>query len=429
MFRQAVIVIHGIGEQRPMDTLRGFVDAVLPEPRSDQVKYHSVPDRMSELFELRRLLAPQTRSRPKTDFYEYYWAYQMCGTRHSHVASWVKALILRRPSLVSRRLLPLWLVSWAVIISLVVTSVRLLPHLLGTAEGDPLQRIAFWVASAILVLAVNAFAINYLGDAARYLSPKPGNIAIRQRIRTDGVRLLRQLHESRKYDRIVVVGHSLGSIIAYDILKYYWHEVSNRHSKPPEIDQSELKKFDDACKLLESETASEEGLDGFRDLQESLWREQRRLGNPWLVTDLVTVGSPLAHAGMLLANSPEEFLARKREMELPGAPPVRDFRGEFSYKREYEMGGQKRTIRLLNHGALFACTRWTNVWFPGDIVGGPIAPLFGPAVKDRRVRDGWISFTPLSHTRYWPRPAAKGRPPASLSAIREGMDLDSKKWL
>ena len=49
--------------------------------------------------------------------------------------------------------------------------------------------------------------------------------------------------------------------------------------------------------------------------------------------------------------------------------------------------------------------------------------------KDRRVRDGWISFTPASHTRYWPRPAAKGRPPASLSAIREGMDLDSKKWL
>ena len=28
---QAVVIIHGIGEQRPMDTLRSFVDAVLPE--------------------------------------------------------------------------------------------------------------------------------------------------------------------------------------------------------------------------------------------------------------------------------------------------------------------------------------------------------------------------------------------------------------
>jgi hypothetical protein len=26
--RQAVLLIHGIGEQKPMDTLRGFVDAV-----------------------------------------------------------------------------------------------------------------------------------------------------------------------------------------------------------------------------------------------------------------------------------------------------------------------------------------------------------------------------------------------------------------
>ena len=26
--KQAVVVIHGIGEQRPMDTLRGFVEAM-----------------------------------------------------------------------------------------------------------------------------------------------------------------------------------------------------------------------------------------------------------------------------------------------------------------------------------------------------------------------------------------------------------------
>ena len=28
--KQAVVVIHGIGEQRPMDTLRGFVEAMIP---------------------------------------------------------------------------------------------------------------------------------------------------------------------------------------------------------------------------------------------------------------------------------------------------------------------------------------------------------------------------------------------------------------
>jgi hypothetical protein len=31
--RQAVVVIHGIGEQRPMDTVRGFVKAVVPRQK------------------------------------------------------------------------------------------------------------------------------------------------------------------------------------------------------------------------------------------------------------------------------------------------------------------------------------------------------------------------------------------------------------
>lgn len=31
--RQAVVVIHGMGEQRPLDTLNGFIDAALPPTR------------------------------------------------------------------------------------------------------------------------------------------------------------------------------------------------------------------------------------------------------------------------------------------------------------------------------------------------------------------------------------------------------------
>ena len=33
MSKQAVLLIHGIGEQRPMDTLRGFVDTVSTKVR------------------------------------------------------------------------------------------------------------------------------------------------------------------------------------------------------------------------------------------------------------------------------------------------------------------------------------------------------------------------------------------------------------
>ncbi len=74
MSRQAVVVIHGIGEQRPMDTSAVVRGGGAAGAARDRVKFLSVPDRMSESFELRKLVAPQTRSRPITDFYEYYWA-------------------------------------------------------------------------------------------------------------------------------------------------------------------------------------------------------------------------------------------------------------------------------------------------------------------------------------------------------------------
>lgn len=82
-------------------------------------------------------------------------------------------------------------------------------------------------ATAFLVAALAAgaqyFLLSYLGDAARYLSPSPRNISLRQQVRANGIKLLRHLHASGRYDRIVVVGHSLGSVIGYDILKHYWH--------------------------------------------------------------------------------------------------------------------------------------------------------------------------------------------------------------
>ena len=67
---QAVILIHGIGEHKPMDTIRSFVESILPEPESGE-KYFSKPDKMSESFELRKL---QNRTQPRTHFFEYYWA-------------------------------------------------------------------------------------------------------------------------------------------------------------------------------------------------------------------------------------------------------------------------------------------------------------------------------------------------------------------
>ena len=50
--------------------------------------------------------------------------------------------------------------------------------------------------------------------------------------------------------------------------------------------------------------------------------------------------------------------------------------------------------------------RWTNIYAPrrnilwGDVIGGPVAPLFGPGVKEVAINgDAGRSF--VAHVRYW----------------------------
>ena len=110
--KQAVVLIHGIGEQKPMDTLRGFVDAVWTRHSAIHHKYAgsglwSKPDKVSGGFELRRLTTPQNAAAIRTDFFEFYWAHLMEGTSYGHVFAWARSLLLRRPSTVPKQLMPL----------------------------------------------------------------------------------------------------------------------------------------------------------------------------------------------------------------------------------------------------------------------------------------------------------------------------------
>jgi hypothetical protein len=92
--RQAVVIIHGIGEQEPMATLREFAASIIPEIENDPLglkkKFYAKPDELSQLFDLRRITVPQDekKTRQKTDFYEYYWAHQIRDTKASDVIGW-----------------------------------------------------------------------------------------------------------------------------------------------------------------------------------------------------------------------------------------------------------------------------------------------------------------------------------------------------
>jgi hypothetical protein len=80
--------------------------------------------------------------------------------------------------------------------------------------------------------------------------------------------------------------------------------------------------------------------------------------------------------------------------------------------------------RRLHHAAVFACTRWTNLYFPckallvGDLVAGPLAPVLGGGIRDVAVHTRrWFGL--LSHNFYW-RPHAADQ---HVRHLREALDL------
>ena len=137
----------------------------------------------------------------------------------------------------------------------------------------------------------------------------------------------------------------------------------------------------------------------FPSSQRSLWQKLRERHHlPWRITDLVTLGSPLAHADVLLAESEVAFQEGKRQREFPTAPARgRNPRDHGLLGRTYEDDEAAHYVHILHHGAPFAVTRWTNLYFPGDIIGGPVARLFGG--RESRTwsfalppADGWMAL-------------------------------------
>ena len=446
--RQAVVVIHGIGEQQPMDTLRGFVDAVLADVVTSHDPYRSKPDAMNESMETRCLQAPANHrlSRPLTDFYEFYWAHHMQGSKYTHVLRWLRRMMSRRPGAVPRPLRPAYALSWLVL--LVVASLWAASAIRATQmTGGFFDRV--WPQMGLLLSGLTALAAQWLGshlilgyvaDAARYLTPSPDNIEARNKIRSEGMKLLRTLHSSGRYKRIVVVGHSLGSVIGYDLIRNLWAGL-RKPSEPNPQKQPALKGLKHVAEALESGDATPEQVDAFQRAQHDLWQELREVGVPWLITDFVTLGSPLAHAQLLMSDDPDDFARKKRQYEYPCCPPPLD--EELFYGQQYRItkGGEAlvRNVFVPHHGAPFSCTRWTNLYFPyrrlvlGDIVGGPLRGAFGHGVRDRAVVSSTgrrLDATLVSHVRYWTGGAvadagqAEGGARASLGSLREALRLD-----
>jgi len=377
----------------------------------------SKPDSISPTLELRRMAIPggdrewQTGDWVTTDFYELYWAHLMAGTAWRHVTAWAWPLLVRWPGKVPPRLKWPWRISWAVLLIAVGVNVLIALQAWMNADRWPLVLIFVGITLALLGSIVRYVGLGYVGDAARYLSATPANVAVRQAIRSAAIDLLEGLHDDpswRRYHRIILVGHSLGSVIGYDALTHLWQ----RRHHPPDTQpigwggQPTLQKYKGILKDPTSLT------DKPQELQSALWREQRDVGIRWKITDFVTLGSPLAHAAVLMAKDEDELKERVEQREYPSCPPQAEDPRDSQYSQSLLI--TKTGCEVLHHAAPFACTRWTNLYFDRDFIGGPIKSL-----------GCWIVNQPVPpagsfpHTEYWHDKGAA----ADLCAA-----LDLKGW-
>jgi hypothetical protein len=303
------------------------------------------------------------------------------------------------------------------------------------------ERYSAVIAVAIILLYIALYALflqPFLGDAARYFRASPGNVLVRREIRKQAVDTLDALHNWGSYDRIIVVAHSLGTVVAYDMLRAYFSRVNNGLPQPAKLEPefSQIDNWD------ESDAANE---DAYRKAGRALIAKiasktvngsdaSTRKLPAWLVTDFVTLGSPLTHAHYLMCDGRTEgelvadFKRRVAQREFPTCPPKKqDYDGRLSFANPNT--GKKE----FHHAALFGMTRWTNLYFPlrqlfwGDAVGGPLTKVWGRCVKDVEVS----TCDPpkpafFTHTAYWSLGSVGGREAPQIVELVEAINLEDK---
>lgn len=477
--KQAVVVIHGIGEQIPMDTIKAFVHAgwetdadITQNGMPDPAEVWSKPDLRTGSLELRRITTRQSivtasfPDRVRTDFYELYWADLSAGSTLDAVENWIFGLLLRNPwTEVPRKILSAWIALW--LLSLALLYLILAPIIKNTGAvfgWHPYGWLPDWGMSLLgLLLAylTNRWLLPYVGRVVRYTRAIPANIAARKDIRERGLKLLAALHDDG-YERIILVGHSLGSILAYDLLTYFWADHAPAYTVAETApDFAALKALEAALAAYRADP-TDSHLEAFRAAQRAYGSLLRRRPRPtqedgttdhahdgrWLITDLVTFGSPLTHADFLLTSIRARFQDRVATNDVSVAPPVpqtldpdnvlhaRAAHMPVSPAAKPELLAfpfvPKDSATLhwqMHHATVFAATNWINIYDParfilcGDIISGPLKELFGPAVVDVDLRALRGQSWGFSHTDYWRIDPDQPQPEPHIKALRAALNL------
>lgn len=232
--------------------------------------------------------------------------------------------------------------------------------------GVVMVYLLFGVEAVMFRRFVKNFLVEFAGDVAAYVSPYKVSTfeEIRHAIQDRGRRVARFIYSATDsgaplYDEVFVVGHSLGSVLAYDTL----NDAINR------------------------------------DTHENGWGPDAPPGG-YRVVDrtklLLTFGSPLDKTAFV-------FRTQKTEREID--------------VREALAGAQQPLI--LSYEMRRA--HWINLWSPSDWISGPIGyydapqPLPGQGVCN--IENPGSKLPPTAHTEYWSGPLVRGVLHTALTGI------------
>ncbi len=168
-------------------------------------------------------------------------AYALLSWAWKFLSAAASQILARRPG--QQPFLSLLVLSvLAIGTAIIVLEVVVLWPSRGPEDHWPLRLLVTWAVVLLLSAAVRRFLVQYLGDVVVYVESHTVDrfAELRARIRecvTNRARAIYSATGPEAYDSVVVVGHSLGSVVSYDVLnQLLCEDAINRQAGRPTRD-------------------------------------------------------------------------------------------------------------------------------------------------------------------------------------------------
>lgn len=312
----------------------------------------------------------------------------MQGNRLDDMWPTFRRMMLQSPRRVPSGLRVVWLVFWLVLtFGIAFLWNRLIEINLKDLSVEDVLRLVVgggaWEIFLTYLVArlLPGWISTSFVDAVRYLDTSPRSDDVRRQIRKGMVELLVKLHQAElysepRYQRIIVVAHSLGAFIAYDGITYFWSHLDDLLSPDIALQDAleKLQDLEEAASGLPDQTFDADNpllRDGlvscYQSAQRGLWQSIREHDHPWLITDFITLGTPMYFTDRLFTRNEQDFARRIERGELSTCPPQSEdnTEGNVSRTRLWFMWLDRDGSRKLGHQTAFCCRSMDQHVVPG----------------------------------------------------------------